>query len=52
MAFLLLHNYTDFIVSIGKTFARNSRYHELDELLVEADSNMYSQKKSKKIQSK
>ncbi len=39
-------------VSIGKTFARNPRYHELDELLVEADSNMYSQKKSKKIQSK
>ena len=39
-------------VSIGKTFARNPRYHELDEFLVEADSNMYSQKKSKKIQSK
>ena len=35
-------------VSIGKTFARNPRYHELDELLVEADSNMYLQKKSKK----
>ncbi|MDG3213064.1 GGDEF domain-containing protein [Streptococcus suis] len=39
-------------VSIGKTFARNPRYHELDELLVEADSNMYAQKKLKKIQSK
>ena len=39
-------------VSIGKTFAGNPRYHELDELLVEADSNMYAQKKSKKIQSK
>lgn len=38
-------------VSFGKTFAKNTRYHELKDYLVEADNNMYAYKRFQKAQS-